>query len=655
MKALLLLITGFVFFQSASSQTTTDQQNCIDSSIIDTNAVCIMLFDPVCGCNGNTYSNSCIAKAAGVTCYVKGSCDQIDFYDKTKEICTNKPLQANIQPKPKSINLYDTLKLRGNPEGGEKPYTHKWKGSAAQFLNDTDIENPKMIPDKNGIYRLIYTVIDHKQKTYSDTTSIWVNPVQCEYSGTVKDYTGLDGCSLIIELDNGTKLEPYNIVPNIVLKDGQRVKVSYTELSNMASICMVGKIVRLDCVTIISQPPKCQASFDYNEAVIECLNKSTDCSPYTVYLFTDSSTASTEITGWEWHFGDGSTSNIQNPMHAYSISGEYKVCLTIKTTTGCSNTRCATDHFISGISYAVSGKIFADRGYCYNAIVIAYKEENKYYKPVAFEWVDSGKYQFNELESGTYLFQAIPHPKEYNTFLPTFYKKSISWDTADKLNLDMHQSNIDIQLVKIKKQLLNGNGVISGKISFADSNMYEPDVYSRPWFPSNKAATNTINPAENMPVFLFDNSGEPVSWTLSDERGNYFFEGLPNDAYQLSVSKAGFSNITPTVAIDNQIQKTNTDLVIKEGRVVTGEAQEVFGKSDIYIAPIPVKNILTVKIKYNNVIVSIYNLKGEIVFSSKISSGNFRINTQDWPAGLYLAKVMNVIDGKTQTIKIIKE
>lgn len=45
--------------------------------------------------------------------------------------------------------------------------------------------------------------------------------------------------------------------------------------------------------------------------------------------FTDTSIGS-EITGWEWNFGDGTpVSNLQNPQHTYSSVGRYDVTLTI--------------------------------------------------------------------------------------------------------------------------------------------------------------------------------------------------------------------------------------------------------------------------------------------------------------------------------------
>ncbi len=54
-------------------------------------------------------------------------------------------------------------------------------------------------------------------------------------------------------------------------------------------------------------------------------------SPITVQ-FTDQSTLST--SSWDWDFGDGGTSTIQNPTHTYTNPGVYDVSLTINTTYG---------------------------------------------------------------------------------------------------------------------------------------------------------------------------------------------------------------------------------------------------------------------------------------------------------------------------------
>lgn len=49
-----------------------------------------------------------------------------------------------------------------------------------------------------------------------------------------------------------------------------------------------------------------------------------------VVTFTDESTdANGTIISWEWNFGDGGTSSLQNPVHTYTAAGTYTVTLTV--------------------------------------------------------------------------------------------------------------------------------------------------------------------------------------------------------------------------------------------------------------------------------------------------------------------------------------
>jgi PKD repeat protein len=54
-------------------------------------------------------------------------------------------------------------------------------------------------------------------------------------------------------------------------------------------------------------------------------NVNTGAAPLTVH-FTDKSEGSP--TGWQWDFGDGSSSTLQNPVYTYNTPGTYTVTLT---------------------------------------------------------------------------------------------------------------------------------------------------------------------------------------------------------------------------------------------------------------------------------------------------------------------------------------
>jgi hypothetical protein len=77
---------------------------------------------------------------------------------------------------------------------------------------------------------------------------------KCQTTATVKDLTGLDGCRYVLELQDGTRLEPVldeagqePSVKGVLLRDGMKVTLTYTEAKDRLSACMAGKIVEVTC------------------------------------------------------------------------------------------------------------------------------------------------------------------------------------------------------------------------------------------------------------------------------------------------------------------------------------------------------------------------------------------------------------------------
>src|SRR5262245_3659327 len=79
------------------------------------------------------------------------------------------------------------------------------------------------------------------------------------------------------------------------------------------------KLLQLILFSLLFSDAFGQANFTYT------LDPSSGCAPVTVH-FTDQSTGID--TSWNWNFGDGNTSTLQDPVHTYP-KGTWTVTLTI--------------------------------------------------------------------------------------------------------------------------------------------------------------------------------------------------------------------------------------------------------------------------------------------------------------------------------------
>jgi hypothetical protein len=87
---------------------------------------------------------------------------------------------------------------------------------------------------------------------------------QCSIVATVRDLTGFDGCGIVLEFEDGSRMEP--VLPILFcgtpplskeitedplygfeFVDGKQVKISYKETGGF-SICMVGPVVKITCI-----------------------------------------------------------------------------------------------------------------------------------------------------------------------------------------------------------------------------------------------------------------------------------------------------------------------------------------------------------------------------------------------------------------------
>ena len=76
--ALLYLLLGAALAaggcQPRPARQTPPTADCLDPSRANPQGICTMDYDPVCGCNGLTYANACVARNAGLRSFRPGPC-----------------------------------------------------------------------------------------------------------------------------------------------------------------------------------------------------------------------------------------------------------------------------------------------------------------------------------------------------------------------------------------------------------------------------------------------------------------------------------------------------------------------------------------------------------------------------------------------------
>lgn len=72
MKLLALVLCAALSVGNTSSCNKNKKSACVGEPVKD--CMCTQQYDPVCGCDGKTYGNACMARCAGVKSWTKGAC-----------------------------------------------------------------------------------------------------------------------------------------------------------------------------------------------------------------------------------------------------------------------------------------------------------------------------------------------------------------------------------------------------------------------------------------------------------------------------------------------------------------------------------------------------------------------------------------------------
>ncbi len=313
----------------------TSAGNCIDPSLINPNAICPTIYNPVCGCDSVTYSNPCEAtNYGGVTSYTYGPCG------------INPPsCHASFQST--QVNASDSTHFFNLSSGTTTSTTYFWDFGDGNTSND---ENPIHLYANSGAYTVCLTIVDSANNCF-DTECHLITVI----IGGGTNPCVLSGVSVTIDTNTMVMEATWNSNYSYYWTNG-----SSTQHTNYYPQWCVHVVDSASgCDTIICEsanPSPCQAQFYWSPGF----------TPNTVEFFDYSFGGN--ITSWYWDFGDGTTSNQQNPVHNYSnsASGFYLVCLTITTgnpngTNNCVSTYCDSIH-IQNMNNCHASFYYADLG-----------------------------------------------------------------------------------------------------------------------------------------------------------------------------------------------------------------------------------------------------------------------------------------------------
>ena len=360
------------------------------------------------------------------------------------------------------------------------------------------------------------------------------------------------------------------------------------------------------------------------------------------YIFTDESEGN--IESWEWNFGDGDYSYEQNPVHVYNENGTYSVCLTIWTSMGsndmCTSTTCkeiSTPEYFNfgGQAFIGDYPINIEPGDDANtAIAYLYRKVDNVWEYMdEREFWEYGYYWFVDKPTGDYLIltELTENSLDFSNYAPSYYGNSLSWKNASTFYLNNDQQfSVNISLQELVESAL-GVGSISGEVigGMSCDTMHNIDL--------NKVL-----------VHLYNSSKELISYTYSDNEGDFEFNGLGNGIYFVSPEYPGrYTSETSISITTNEPNVSDVELVVHCSQTLGIDdyySEYIDFIDNIYPNPVIENAFLNISvIKPTNIKLSIYNYFGQHIYSNDVSLtseiNKITLPTKSMVPGMYFVKI----------------
>lgn len=284
-----------------------------------------------------------------------------------------------------TINAGGAIYFEGTGTSDNASMSFDWDfGGGA---TDSTLEDPGFVVfPNNGIFVVTFTVTDDEFRSdpTPDTRTITVNPPggnalpAADAGGPYAAYAGdtinfdatassdSDGSIVTYQWDFGDTTNAVGATPS----------KSYSIIGSYSLVLTViddDGAVDTDTIIVDIFPPGAPVA-------LFSATPTSGALPLTV-VFTDDSLTQDTIVGWDWDFGDSTSSTLQNPSHDYTLDGTYDVTLTITEASTASDTLTKTSFIVAGTGIPLDPDRWTGPGLIVGRCFIATAAYGSYFDP----------------------------------------------------------------------------------------------------------------------------------------------------------------------------------------------------------------------------------------------------------------------------------
>lgn len=374
-----------------------------------------------------------------------------------------------------------------------------------------------------------------------------------------------------------------------------------------------------------------------------------------IVRFTATNQNSKLLMSYVWDFGDGHVGRGRFVEHIYDQAKSYSVSLQATSDDGFCVKNASSEIVVTDIpttNYTISGVVRVDESTVLDTGVVGLfylSPSNNYELKQEVGIEQDGSFMFERLVAKEYYLaaRAVKESNYYNSTRPTYLGNTPSWQESDPIVLSNTAplSGYDITLsgfsIASDATFNKGEDIVRGNVTF------DPDFVTKS---GTRDIVDDPLPVQDAIILLYDENENLLSFTTTDEFGDFSFSDLESGIYVLVIEYIGTSiSISQTIIVDGD-DSTIDEFAFK---ITSDEDDEtgIFNTSNILQSnayPNPTSGI--VNIGQNNRFYTIYSVTGDVITAGEI--GSYQVDLTNLDPGIYLLEIQ--IDDQKLIERIVK-